>query len=443
VLTRFVISSGAAKDDPGAALNAPRVTGRRAGGGSRVGRLFTLALVVASVPVVFSLGCEALLTADVPAYSCSGIAADVACAAGQVCLSGSCVEMSAVCELLKCPIAQCDSRTATCDRGAVDGSIPSDADATTTPPVDAADAADSAPRADATSPPDAGPLADADASVTCRGIGCRCAGASDCDSAVCGDVLTLTNDVVTLTNSNVCTKACCTSLDCDPGSVCFGAGTGGNYCLRPEVLGRDAPVTRGAPGSACTADTQCASSRCVTGLCADTCCSAAATECSGSTTCSMGTFPGKVAFDTHSTFSCVLSRATGASGDSCSRNTDCRSNVCDLAAGGFSTSCRSACRNSSECGTGYECHDVKLSTSNNDLGIYCFPASRTGVKAALGATCGADTDCRSGTCDTQLKACTDACFSTADCAAAPGWRCRPTVVTLKSGGSFKVLACGP
>ena len=421
-------------------MNAPRVTGRRAGGGSRVGRLFTLALVAASLPVVFSLGCEGLLTVDVPAYSCSGIAADVACGVGQVCLSGSCVEMSAVCELLQCPIAQCDSKTATCDRGAVDGSVPAQPDATI--PADAGDAADSAPRVDTGPPADTGPVPDADATGPCRGTGCRCAGPSDCDSAVCGDLLTLTNDVVTVTGSNVCTKPCCTSLDCDPGSVCFGAATGGNYCVRPEVLGRDVPVTRSQAGTSCTADSQCASSRCVTGLCADTCCSAAATECAGGTACTLKAFPGKVAFDSHLAFSCALSRASGTNGSSCSGDSDCRSGVCDVVPGTFSTACRSACRNSVECGTGYECHDVKLSTSNNDVGLLCLSGSRS-VRGALGSVCATDSDCRSGNCDTNLKACTDACFTNADCAGFAGWRCRPTLVTLTSGGSFKVLACGP
>jgi hypothetical protein len=433
------------KDDPGAALDAPRVTGRRVGGTARVGRLVTLALLAASLPLVVALGCEALVTADVPAYSCANLAADVACGAGQVCLSGACVEMSAVCELLHCPIAQCDSKTATCDRGAVDGSLPDQPDATTTP----TDATDSAPRPDvgtpdANPPPDA--VADADANTgPCRGLGCRCAGASDCDSAVCGDVLTLTNDVYTaLNNTNVCTKPCCTSLDCDVGTVCFGAGTGGNYCLRPDVLGRDLPVARAAAGTACTADSQCASSRCVAGLCADTCCSVAGAECGGGTFCALGKFPGKAAFDSHYTFACVQSRAVGLNGDACARASDCRSALCEPSGGFSSASCRTACRNTTECGAGYACNDVGLSSlfSTNDVGVLCYPQARVATKT-LGTACAADSECRSGTCDPALKACTDACFANSDCAGVTGWRCRPTVVTLQGGGSFKVLTCGP
>jgi hypothetical protein len=387
-------------------------------------------------------GCEALVPNDVPSFSCAP--GDGACPQDQVCFIGtsSCVDRQSICGLLHCPDgATCDPNNGLCVTA--DGGI-------VTPILDAgpdtAPVPDSAPPVDTYVPDTTPPPVEAGTEAgSCRGIGCRCAGPSDCDSAVCGDTLTLTGDVIAVTKSNVCAKPCCTSLDCDTGSVCFAAGTGGNYCVVASVLGRTkSPSAVGAAGAQCSESAQCASGLCTGNICVDTCCTA--TACAGGTACAFGAFPGTAtaSFDKHETFSCKASTATGDQGASCNRATDCKSALCESTCAFCSSSCLAPCRGSAECGAGYVCADVSLQqqTSTNDVGVSCYSASPG--NHATGASCAADGDCRSGWCDTKISACRDVCFADADCAGAPsGWHCAPTILTVTGGGSFSVLACGP
>ena len=437
-----------------AAVRSPRPLHRSSEPRSLRARAFSLSAIVgvACALIAASIsGCEAVVSGVLPAYSCPGISAELACPANEVCFQplGQCVAATAVCDLLRCPEgSHCDANSATCigtmpdagvDASTFDSALSdtSIAPPTETGPIDTGTTADTS--IDTSVPP-------TDAQTACRGLGCRCAGIDDCDSRVCGDALTLGADVVAATSSNVCTKPCCSSLDCAPTTVCFGAGTGGNYCIKPSVLGRQVPITRNAAGASCTLDTDCASARCNAGTCADTCCSAAAGVCPTGSQCALTAFPGLVAFDKHYTFVCSPSNARGADGDNCQRASDCRSAVCASTCTLCNESCHAPCHNTADCPAGEVCGDVKLTaqTSTNDVGLLCASASgQTGSKA-IGVACTNDFDCKTGSCDTKLAACTDVCLADSDCAGAPaGWRCRPTTVAILGQGSYSVSRCGP
>jgi hypothetical protein len=407
-------------------------------------RAAVLALALAAIGLLAGSGCQAIVTGDVPPYSCRGIDAAIACGPGKVCFEplGECVPATAVCALLKCPDgARCDATSATCigEAASTDAGDTSAIDANSPPrPIDASTPDDGAP---VTTPEQ--PEASTDAAV-CRSIGCRCAGPDDCDSRICGDTLTLTADVVAVTNSNVCTKPCCSSLDCDVGTVCFAAGNGGNYCVHPSTLGRDVPVGRAAAGIACGSDGECASSRCVSGTCADTCCSASA-GCPTGMACALGRFPGKASFDDHYTFTCMRAAGSGKDGDTCQHPSDCRSAVCSSSCVLCGSQCRAPCRRRTECASGEICADVSLAaqTSTNDVGIFCMPPDGLLGSKTMGATCTSNSDCKAGWCDTRSSVCTDVCFGDADCQSGPaGFRCRPTTFAVNGGGSYSVLGCG-
>jgi hypothetical protein len=376
-------------------------------------------------------GCEAIVPDSVPSFTCAGLKGT--CPGGQVCVmaTGTCIDQAKACSFAGCGAGkQCDTPSQVCIPVAVDASVVPDAF------VDPGDA---------TPPPnDVGvPVPD---SSTCRGIGCPCAGASACDSAICGDQLTITPELYTATKGNVCTKPCCSSSDCDAGSVCFAAGDGGNYCVTPDVLGRSTPGAKKG-GDTCAAGTDCRSGVCgAGGACEDTCCSIPTAACAGATTCRFAKFAGKTSFDTHYTFTCSATNAPGNPGDACNVGSDCKTNLCFAATQFGSSRCRQPCRGTLGCAPGYACSEVLLSglqLQTNDLGVVCFPPAGAAGAGALGTACVQDTDCRSQSCDRTLKRCTDACFGDADCTAVAGWRCRPTIVQVQGGGSYSVLGCGP
>ena len=376
-------------------------------------------------------GCEALVPDTVPAFTCAGITGT--CPKGQLCVmaTGTCIDQAKACTFAGCtPGKQCDAPSQVCIPSAVDASVP---DA----PVVVVDA--STPESDVAIPP----VPD---SATCRAVGCPCSGAAACDSAICGDQLTLTPELYAATRGNVCTKPCCSSFDCDAGDVCFAAGDGGNYCVSSAVVGRASPGAKKG-GETCAAGTECRSGVCGGGgACEDTCCSAVAPSCGTGTSCRFGKYGGKVAFDTHYTFTCKATNAAGNPGDSCGADADCKSNLCFAATQFGSSRCREPCRTSVACAAGYACTEVLLSSlqlTTNDLGIVCFPPPQTPGTSTLGTACTLDSDCRSLSCDRTLKRCTDACFGDADCTGVSGWRCRPTIVQVQGGGSYSVLACGP
>jgi hypothetical protein len=269
----------------------------------------------------------------------------------------------------------------------------------------------------------------------CSTLACRCAGATDCASGICGDRLTVTDPVYAAANmDNFCTKPCCTSADCDAATVCFAGAAGGNYCVRPEWLGRTARVGAGLGGGVCTGDGDCRSGLCAGSVCADVCCSTAqgASQCAAGATCQFGTFPGR-SFDSRYVPHCAVAAGNGGNGAACgAADTACRSALCAI-----DNRCHDACRNSADCGSAaQECAYAVPNLTAGDIITGCKASPGTG---AQGASCQNDQGCQSGFCDPTSMQCTDVCYADSDCE--PGWRCRPELVTLL-GKTYSVLACG-
>jgi hypothetical protein len=333
------------------------------------------AVALGTVVSVVVLGCQAIVGSDVPSFRCAGTSPS-ACPPGLTCdqTQGRCVKL-----VTSTPDAAADVE---------DGSAPEDGDS----PVDAGK---DSPAVDA----DAGPLP--------VGGGCRVD--ADCASRLCGDGTLLTSTVVQNSGA-VCTQTCCDSSDCPSGSVCFGPGTGGKYCVRGNQLQRDVPSSGGSKGGAsCTKNADCRSGLCDQNKCADTCCVDA--ECTGGAVCRFGTLQG------HFTLNCAQGAALAADYASCSENSDCKSGACYLG------KCRPACCGAKDC----------VGISNPKCSTLILPPDSVNVcvsgagPLALGATCTQDSDCKSDFCNPDEKTCAEVCCTDQDCAAiGSDYRCRPT-----------------
>jgi hypothetical protein len=432
-------------------------------------------------------GCELGVGDTIPPFGC--VKGTDTCPADAICspITKTCVPLSTTCIGTGCaPGSSCESTSLTCvlddaetplsDGGsfvaesASDASSPDDdatpLDATApldaTVPLDAADAdatTSSSTGDDATTPdtgadatldatdgavatadatlPDATPPNDgapgstdgavdggaSDGGGTCAGLLCSCSGAAQCASGICADESTVTAALYAQAGSaNFCTQSCCSSADCDPSTVCFGTGAGGNYCVDPAWLSRPSTLGALAGGSTCTGDADCRSGLCAGGACVDTCCSTtqASAACASGATCNLGTFPGLASFDTHRTGFCNASAA----------------------ACGFSPC--TACRTSSDCSViAQVCSYSAAAVGSTDIVATCDPVVATG-SGVQGAACSSGSTCASGYCDPTASpsgACSDVCFTDADCKA--GWRCRTELVSIETGGgNYYVLRCG-
>ena len=385
---------------------------------SRLLALATLAAVLACA-LAGSGGCELIVSDKMAPFSCRP--GPGTCPSGSICAprTGQCVPLVAACTSAGCPRAgmACDPGTLLCEA----------LDAT----AGAGDGAGTVGDGAAT-PGDAG----GGGPATCRGLGCKCSGVSDCDSTICSDQLTVTPELFAAAGkASFCTKPCCTSADCDPATVCFGSGAGGNYCVRPDWLGRSPDTGAKLGGGTCGAGADCRSGICAAGACADTCCSAthATATCGGGTVCRFGAFPG-VTFDTHDVAHCASPGGSGAGGTACQVPGDCQSGLC---VGILPSRCRDACRSSPDCPAGQICgYTLVGSGGGADVVAGCTSAPGSGTE---GTPCQGSGDCKTGFCSPTTHRCTAVCFADGDCTF-QGWHCRPE--TVQFGGSYSVLACG-
>jgi hypothetical protein len=275
----------------------------------------------------------------------------------------------------------------------------------------------------------------------CRGLGCPCAGDSDCDSGVCLTNFAEGEKLYDEAGMHFfCSEPCCQSQDCPSDMVCFGTGLGGNYCVNPRLLGdRAIPLGTLGGGSACTNSTQCRSGMCASpGLCADTCCSTVntASQCASGTVCAFLNFPGPGgSLDTNYTANCIPAPTVPLAGDGqpCSSNSSCTSNLC----AGTQTDgprCDGACRSNADCASGRQCSYV-LPSSNNVVAA-CFPAVGT---SGTGASCTLQTNtCSNGLCDSTV--CTQVCFTSADCSS-PLPNCILESLPVGQGGLVQAPVC--
>jgi hypothetical protein len=398
-------------------------------------------------------GCELVVGDSLPEFACEPNVAD-ACPAGSVCIPATrrCANRTGTCTP-GAPSAcsggeACDPNTLHCGSGSA-GLSEAGADATAD--GRAQEAADSGMKGDAlaldhaapdgAAPEDsgqAGTEATSDAPIACRGLTCTCSGQSFCDSGICADNVTVTPEVYKASgNNNFCTQPCCTSADCNPNTVCFGTGRGGNYCVAPQWIGRVVNIGTAIGGTACKNGSECRSGLCANGACADTCCSTShqGSQCAAGTLCRFAAFPG-TGFDTHVTASCGA--ATGAApGSICAIDGVCQSGKCS-APGPGSARCEAVCRSSGDCSANQACaYNIGPSVmSTQDIVAGCVAAMGTG---AVGSNCQMNGDCATNFCDGTH--CTDVCFSDNDCPT--GVPCRPRVITEPfGGGMYEILSCG-
>jgi hypothetical protein len=224
-----------------------------------------------------------------------------------------------------------------------------------------------------------------------------------------------------------CTRACCTSADCEPdrGSICAPASAGaGNFCLAAADYGR-IHVGEGAAGAACAADRDCRSGRCVLEHCADTCCSD--TSCAaGDQICAPGGGPDE---DTPG-FWCAPAPPSGKAGRYvlCKENIDCASGLCIPIAPEGTLRCSEPCCGSSACEMMGE---KPVACSAVQVGSVWLRACSAVVQGtatgSVGSPCLQNGDCRSGDCQAaegEMR-CVDVCCTDASCGDPSGFSCRP------------------
>lgn len=332
------------------------------------------AIVSAIVATMAAVGCQALVSSDIPDFKCASTDPS-ACPAGMT----------------------CDLGTQTCIAGAAEGG-----DEPTTE-EDAGDAS-----------------VDVDAGLAPLGASCRLD--TECASRICGTSTNLTTTIVPAGQLPICTRTCCTSNDCPSSFVCFGAATGGNYCVPASRAGATPPATGGAAaGASCTTNNQCRSGRCVsmTGIgmrCLDTCCLGA--NCTSPTICRITSFTNP----TRIGWGCGQTIGTRDAGAVCAQTTDCKNDNCI----GVSSDrlCRPSCCGTASCGgEGFPGGVCAYTLFGGDYWKSCL--TTPGPKA-VGQTCGTDTECASRYCDGELNRCADVCCTDSDCGG--GRRCAPSAV---------------
>jgi hypothetical protein len=331
--------------------------------------------------------------------NCDGIIdnPNLVCPAGETCVptTGQCISNSQTCTTANCPAPNvCDPQTQQCV-------LPNSADA-----------------------------------------GTSCTSSEQCTSGICASSTELGSAGAT----QVCTEPCCTSADCAAGYVCYGAGTGGNYCIDATTINVGAQGS-GAPGASCARSPDCRSGACTNSKCEDTCCSN--TNCTNGTGCAAATFNG------NTTLACIAPPGTTPANQTCTKNADCASGFCAGYSDGEGDTyygCAQPCCSSHQCGTftvdlGFGvnetvqlvCYDDYLppASSGQVVPVCDDPQQSTGTShngnpppsptGEVGTSCSKPTDCYSNRCLVfpSGQFCSDVCCVDSDCGKA-GWVCRPT-----------------
>lgn len=268
-------------------------------------------------------------------------------------------------------------------------------------------------------------------------LGGLCAAGRECASRVCGDTAVLTGLITARAGGSICTQPCCRSEDCPADFICYGAGTGGNYCVSKELIAKPKVGTK-TGGETCGNDIECRSGTCgLNGRCTDVCCRDA--QCPSGTACARLSFGGR------DIFACQPPVGAVAVNDTCTTNADCRTNFC-FDYGGFRR-CVAPCCASSACGSvslggpasTLVCNNAL--TANDSRMSACNAVKSEPGNLAVGASCTRLAECRSDRCNTNLGGCTDVCCVDADCGN-PSWVCRPTALSTGTG-QFTALRCVP
>jgi hypothetical protein len=224
-----------------------------------------------------------------------------------------------------------------------------------------------------------------------------------------------------------CSRACCSSSDCDPDPqfVCWLAPEGaGSFCRAAGEVGRHAAGT-GEPGSACTKPGDCRSGLCNGERCMDTCCSDTGCNAAGG----VCDFTAASVSDQPAGFWCSMPPKDRKPRYAvCSAHSDCASGLCIPLAPDGVPRCSEPCCASSQCEMlpdkliPVACAPVQV----GEVWVHACSALVLGsATGAVGTKCNADGDCRSGACDADTGRCTDACCVDASCGD-HSYVCRPS-----------------
>ncbi|MEY3014001.1 MAG: hypothetical protein RIT45_2736, partial [Pseudomonadota bacterium] len=217
-----------------------------------------------------------------------------------------------------------------------------------------------------------------------KNVGETCNSSAECKTQLC----------VQSGGKTTCEVPCTASAQCPSGQTCqlFSGKTYGACAVPPSGGGTD----KLPDGAGCTASSQCSSGLCVgsgnSGTCIADCTSQA---CPSGYACMTLTNGKGGCFKT----------GDGKLGESCSKDLDCQSGVCEAADNKYI--CSQTCTSSANCPTGYACYDV-------GGGGACLPAAQ---KKGVGDACQSSGDCVTGLCvgGDSGATCTQPCTTDAQC----------------------------
>jgi hypothetical protein len=382
-------------------------------------RVLAVAIVVGATLALETAGCEVLVPAGLPSFTCVPGQPNT-CPSGQVCsLAGVC---TGACPKTPCPTnAVCDEPTKLCvSTGDTQDGATTDADTS--------DVGNDGTSADGSTGGD---------------VGASCQTQSSCKAGLfCADTSALTAEVVRNTGS-VCTKTCCRSEDCPADFACYSPGTGGNYCVRASELPRLSADGSKPGGSECSSPQECRSGICIEASstevkrCADTCC--VESDCPGGGVCGLANIEG------HFTMACTEAAGRASTGEFCSTSLSAPSSeICENGlCGTQSKRCLARCCGKGSCGAaGAACGYLPSNGPGVTEYIPACSSGAAGNGGRVGDACTdttSGTDCVTGFCEAYTKKCTDVCCTDSDCQDYPGYTaCRPD-----TNPSRHVLICSP
>ncbi|WP_437803927.1 hypothetical protein [Sorangium sp. So ce693] len=272
-----------------------------------------------------------------------------------------------------------------------------------------------------------------------RALGARCARHEDCGALdFCLDPALFDGD-----GPRVCSRACCSSSDCDPvrDAVCWiPDGGGSGLCRIGREVGRPDVGTQ-LSGASCAAPGDCRSGICSGGACVDACCS--------DTSCAANGAACRLTTDLVSAGPALACRAAalgdGGYFEPCARDDDCASGLCAEVEG--RGRCIIPCCGSEMCpDTPGEVRQrvgcAELAIDGRSTVRACIRLLSGDSLAAIGAPCSTPEDCRSGMCikdpEQTQRFCSDVCCSDASCGDAAFFGCRP-----RATGESWALRCEP
>jgi hypothetical protein len=236
-----------------------------------------------------------------------------------------------------------------------------------------------------------------------------CVVSAQCEEGACVPSRALTGGA-----GSVCAKACCEDAQCPAGRICWASPSGARACVLPSAIGS----ARGTSplGATCSTSAECASARCLDGLCRETCGRNA--DCDGGDSCAL--LPSEDV-DPAQALSCV-DITGGEIGAACTPSAPCASKMCVLRIESGESICLGGCHTSADCPSDMYCGSVSVrgpDAAQTNVQA-CEPRVHPGG-ALSGVACSMAWSCRDLACIGGL--CADTCCSDTQCPV--GFACEP------------------